>query len=174
MVIPGWLIALLTFPGVMLHELAHKIFCDWFRVPVFEVRYFQFGERESGYVKHGEPKSFSQHLFICVGPLVVNSLVACLLGAMVAQAIEKSPLYWLLGWLAVSAGMHAFPSGQDARNIAEAARKARANGGSVLLIATFPFVALLHTANALRFLWFDALYAAFIVLVGHSIGEVLQ
>lgn len=73
--IPGWFVALLTFPGVILHEWAHKSFCDYFRIPVFEVCYFRFGQRESGYVKHGEPKSFSQAFWISTAPLIINSLM---------------------------------------------------------------------------------------------------
>jgi hypothetical protein len=38
--IPGPLIALATFPGVIVHELAHQLFCRWFRIPVLNVCYF--------------------------------------------------------------------------------------------------------------------------------------
>jgi MFS-type transporter involved in bile tolerance (Atg22 family) len=38
--IPGPLIALATFPGVIVHELAHQLFCRWFRIPVLTVCYF--------------------------------------------------------------------------------------------------------------------------------------
>ncbi len=33
------LIALLTFPGIIIHELAHKKFCDWFGVKVIKAVY---------------------------------------------------------------------------------------------------------------------------------------
>ena len=41
MIIPGPIIALLTFPGVIVHEFAHKLFCDIFNVPVYYVNYFK-------------------------------------------------------------------------------------------------------------------------------------
>lgn len=41
--IPGQLIAALTFPGVIVHEMAHQLFCRLFRVAVLDVCYFRFG-----------------------------------------------------------------------------------------------------------------------------------
>jgi len=55
MFIPGKVVSLLTFPGVIVHELAHKIFCEMAGVQVYEVCYFRFGN-PAGYVKH-EPVS---------------------------------------------------------------------------------------------------------------------
>lgn len=31
--IPGQIISLLTFPGIIAHEWAHKQFCNWLKVP---------------------------------------------------------------------------------------------------------------------------------------------
>jgi hypothetical protein len=164
--IPGWLVALLTFPGVMLHEWAHKVFCDCFHIPVFEIRYFQVGKGESGYVKHGEPKSFSQSFWISTGPLIINSCAAVLFATLITQATEGSILRFVLGWLSISAGMHAFPSIQDADHIEDASRVARANGGSVLYFLAYPFVWLIGIANVSRFFWFDALYAFILFQLG--------
>lgn len=41
----------LPFPGVMVHELAHQLFCRLMGVPVYEVKYFQFADT-CGYVAH--------------------------------------------------------------------------------------------------------------------------
>ena len=41
MIIPGFVISIITFPGVIVHELAHQLFCRWCKVPVYEVKYFQ-------------------------------------------------------------------------------------------------------------------------------------
>ena len=164
--IPGWVIAAITFPGVMLHELAHKLFCDLFRVPVFEVRYFQFGKSESGYVKHGEPKTFSQSFWISTGPLIINSFVAVVLAATTMKAELGSYLQVALGWLSISSGMHAFPSTHDAEQILIASRVARAKGGSILYLLAYPFVELIDMANGLRLFWFDALYAFLLFQLG--------
>jgi len=44
-----WLIALVTFPGIILHEWAHKFFCDRTGVPVYKTCYFRLGN-PAGYV----------------------------------------------------------------------------------------------------------------------------
>jgi hypothetical protein len=35
------LITIVTFPGVIVHELAHQLFCRLYKVSVFEEVYFQ-------------------------------------------------------------------------------------------------------------------------------------
>ena len=164
--IPGWLISLLTFHGVILHEWAHKVFCDYFHIPVLEVRYFQVGKAEAGYVKHGEVKLFWHTFWISTGPLIINSLAAMLLAATTTQAKDDSILEYVLGWLSVSASMHAFPSNVDAEHVLDASKAARANGGSVLHFLSYPFVWLIGIANALRFFWFDAMYAFMLFQLG--------
>ena len=52
-IIPGWLIALVTFPGVIVHEAAHFLFCRLRRVAVFDVCYLRFGN-PAGYVIHSK------------------------------------------------------------------------------------------------------------------------
>lgn len=168
--IPGWLIAAVTFPGVMLHEWAHKFFCERSHVPVFEVKYFRFGKDVGGYVKHGEPTTFRQSFFISFGPLVVNSCATVVLAYVSTQAVEGSPLRWLLLWLAISAGMHAFPSDHDARNVVTAARTARHTGASPLYLLALPFVLLVFIANPLRMFWLDLAYAALLVVGGLALG----
>lgn len=73
--IPGALIAILTFPGIIVHEFAHKSFCQRVGVPVYEVCYFRCGN-PAGYVKHGPVQRYSQAFLIGVAPFIVNSLLA--------------------------------------------------------------------------------------------------
>lgn len=40
--IPGVIISIITFPGVIVHELAHQIFCYLMKIPVYEVKYFHY------------------------------------------------------------------------------------------------------------------------------------
>ena len=41
--IPGLLIALATFPGVIVHEAAHMLFCRLRGVAIFKVCFFRVG-----------------------------------------------------------------------------------------------------------------------------------
>lgn len=67
--IPGFLITILTFPGVIVHELAHQIFCRICRVAVFDVCYFKFGN-PAGYVVHEHPKNAYSQILIGIGPFL--------------------------------------------------------------------------------------------------------
>jgi hypothetical protein len=76
--IPGEFIALLTFPGVIIHEMAHMLFCRLSKVAVLDVCYFRFGN-PAGYVMHEEPPNFGSAFLISVGPFIVNSLLCILI-----------------------------------------------------------------------------------------------
>lgn len=167
MVVPGALVSLLTFPGVVIHEFAHRTFCDAFDVPVQEVVYFRLGN-PAGYVVHGEPRTYRQAFAISVAPFVVNTVVALvLLGAVAASwkrpdavgiaAGELGIAGWLLLWVGLSAGMHAFPSRGDARQIWR--RSLAEWRTSPLVLLGLPVVLAIYVANLLAIVWFDAIYA---------------
>lgn len=75
MFIPGIIISIITFPGVIVHELAHQLFCRWFKIPVFEVCYFRF-ENPIGYVIHEPAKKGYQTILISIGPFIINTILA--------------------------------------------------------------------------------------------------
>ncbi len=167
-IIPGWLISILTFPGVIIHEWAHKKFCEYLGVPVHEVVYFRIGN-PAGYVIHDPPDTYKQTFWVSVGPLIINSLAAIIFSFFTSQAINGSGLWYFLLWVAFSAGMHSFPSDHDMEHVANASKVKIKEGGSFLHYLAFPFVWLIWIANKLRFFWFDAIYAVFLIFVGSGI-----
>ena len=74
----GQVITLLTFPGVIMHELAHMLFCLWTGTRVTKVRLFRFGN-PAGYVIHEHPSSAWKTILIGVGPFFVNTIVGFLI-----------------------------------------------------------------------------------------------
>jgi len=50
------------------------------KVPVFDVRYFQF-KNPSGYVIHEIPKKPWQNILIGIGPFILNTVVGALIGS---------------------------------------------------------------------------------------------
>lgn len=163
--IPGVVISILTFPGIIIHEWAHKKFCEWFGVPVRAVKYFRIGN-PAGYVLHDNPANYKQTFWVSVGPLIVNSITAITLSMVASQSVKESALWNVLIWVAISIGMHSFPSDQDMKFIANASKEKLKQGGSVFYYLAFPFVALIWIANKLRFFWFDLIYALLLVSLG--------
>jgi hypothetical protein len=160
MFIPGILIAYLTFPGVIVHEIGHMVFCRLRKVPVLDVCYFRF-ENPPGYVVHEKPGDFLSTFLISIGPFLVNS-VLCILICFPAFVPMKAfdihdPLSYLLIWLGVSIGMHAFPSNQDASILWNEAGQAARNG-NLLAVISFPLVILVYVANIGRIFWLDTIY----------------
>ena len=115
----GLLISLFTFPGVIVHELGHAVFCWLLGIRVAKVCLFRFGN-PAGYVLHEQPANALQHVLISYGPFFVNTM----LGAAVA-APATVPLIcfsnrhsaYLLIWLGIYIAMHAFPSTGDAASL---------------------------------------------------------
>lgn len=163
------MIALITFPGVIIHEWAHKKYCDWTGVKVHKVKYFDPGKNPAGYVLHEQPTKYSQTFWISIGPFIINSLLAILISYFTSQFVHEGLIYYLLFWCALSIGMHAFPSDHDASHIFNESKKSLKNGGSILHYFAYPFYALVWLANKLRFIWFDLWYAIILIAFGSSL-----
>jgi len=156
--IPGILISILTFPGVIIHEFAHKLFCNWTGVKVHEVSYFRLGN-SVGYVIHERPEKFYQSFFISVGPFIIGTIFA-LLFFLISKMFLTYWMEYFFIWLGASMAMNSFPSTGDAKVLwHETNRHVRNN---FLAVIGYPFVLLIWIANALNIIWFDAIYAVFL------------
>lgn len=169
MIIPGWIISTITFPGIILHEWSHKYFCNLTGVRVFKVCYFRFGD-PAGYVIHEEPYTYKQVFWISVGPLVINTLLALLSGYVVSVGNMTEIQQIIVIWLGIAFGMQSFPSDHDMKHIWNASRVSLFRGGSILHLFAYIFVAIIWIANKLRFLWFDLFYAIALVYIGSLLG----
>lgn len=129
--IPGEIISFITFPGVIVHEVSHKFFCDYYNVPVYEVEYFRPFSSIAGCVHHESTKEIKKQFFIGFGPLIINSLICALLlfpfcipvmlsTAFLSYATPFSIfIHNLLVWIGFSIGVHAIPSNKDIEPIRE-------------------------------------------------------
>ena len=160
MIIPGFLISIATFPGVIVHEFAHMLFCKLRGIAVLDVCFFRFGN-PAGYVIHEEISDFKTAFLVSVGPFLINSLFCIFICFPAFIPIKvfglKQPLSYVLLWLGVSIGMNAFPSTQDARNLFRYAKKA-VSSFNLLAILSFPIVVAIYIVNILSFFWVDYLY----------------
>jgi len=158
--IPGQVISLATFPGVIVHEAAHMLFCRLRGVAVLDVCFFRVGN-PAGYVLHEDIEDFNSAFLVSIGPFLVNSLLCLVFCFPAVGPIYlfdlTDPLSYFLMWLGVSIGMHAFPSTGDARSLWVQAKVA-VKDRHPLAVVSFPLVILIYVANALKFFWFDALY----------------
>lgn len=166
MIIPGFIISIATFPGVIVHELAHQLFCRLSKVAVIDVCYFRFGN-PAGYVQHEVPKKASQNILIGIGPFIVNTIIGGMISMPAAIQIIKfrdysNILHLFLTWLGVSIVMHSFPSIVDAKSIWDSVWKKET---SVLtkIIAT-PLVGLLFICSLGSIAWLDLIFGIGVAL----------
>lgn len=165
--IPGAIIAAATFPGVVIHELAHQLFCRYFKIPVYEVCYFRFGN-PSGYVLHGSIEKWPQHVLVSAGPFFINSLLGPLLAfSALIQAFEfqDASISWetlFLLWFGLSIAMHAIPSTGDAKAMWGAVSGSAVPALGKVIVA--PIVGLIFLLALGSIVWLDLLYGVFVTI----------
>lgn len=174
------LFVLLTAPGVIIHEIAHREFCRYFRIPVKESCYVQL-QNPPGYVIHGKPRRYTVAIFISLAPLLVNVVVAILCGwafavttlpvADVQSLLQRAPKTLILpvstAWLGLSAGIHALPSDQDATSLWGHTRE---NWYNPLVFITIPLIGSIYLVNRLRQLQVHVLLGVAAFMAGAYIG----
>jgi hypothetical protein len=107
---------IVTFPGVIIHEMAHQIACRLMKVPVFEVCYFRLNT-PCGYVVHDIPKTFAQTVMISIGPFIWNTLLGVAAYIPGRFSANHGIVEYFFIWLGGSIIIHAIPSQQDIDHI---------------------------------------------------------
>lgn len=159
MFIPGYLITIATFPGVIVHELAHQLFCRLFKVPVFKVVYFRTGN-PAGYVLHEKVANKWQSLLISIGPFFVNTIIGGLIAFPAALPVFKfdnaNIFDFVLIYLGVSIAMHAFPSTGDGKAIWQSLKDS--DTPFFVKLVGYPIIGLIYAGSIGSFFWLDLLY----------------
>lgn len=167
--IPGELIALVTFPGVIIHEISHRFFCDLYNVAVYEINYFRPLSKRAGHVLHMPTKNFYHAFFIACAPLIINSIVCMLLtfpcacraylGTSFIEDMTSSFsfLYGIMTWIGFSAGWNAMPSDHDVSGLLKLAESESntAVAGIIIGLATIcnlPFIGYIFNGLFVLFL----------------------
>ncbi len=161
----------LTFPGVAIHEWAHKIFCQLSGLKVVKVVYFRFGN-PSGYVVHEAPRNYFQSFFVATGPIIFNSILSVALSYGIYLITPGSYWRFIVLWLAFSVAAHAFPSEQDLSGASSDGLEHLKKGSSLWPIIGFPLIGLMWLAG--RFgLFFRISFALFMVVLGLVLNGLL-
>lgn len=184
----GFLISIATFPGIIIHEVAHLYFCRQVGLEVFDYSLFRLGS-PMGYVIHEPPVRLRDKLLITVAPVFINSvgaflfaltfaslaLFAAFFGGLVGanDAASMIALTWTncIGtWLAVSLGAHAFPSIGDAQSFWRQVRDRR--HGLLGWIIGLSIAAFILLGSIASFFWLDILFGYAIALLAKNLVAV--
>ncbi len=163
MIIPAFVIAWFTFPGVVFHELAHALFCRLFGMEIYKVQYFQFSIKwgaPAGYVIHKPSTKAWQNVLVGVGPFFLNTIVGAIVAAPASLSVfqfgKGDAFDYLLIWLGVSIAMHAFPSTGDAAVIWKSLKAPTTS--KLTKILGIPIVGIIYIGAYGSMLWLDVLY----------------
>lgn len=165
--IPGFIISWVTFPGVIVHELAHALFCRMYGVAIYEVKYFHFSTtfgEPAGWVLHEPIDRPFANMMIGIGPFFVNTILGALIAAPAAIPVlwfnSNNLLDLLLMWLGISVAMHAFPSTGDARSIWHGMKSP--NAPLLAKVVCAPIVGIIYIGAFASVIWADLLYGLFV------------
>ena len=166
--VQGILISVITFPGVIVHELAHAIFCKLLRIPIYDAKFFQCSN-PCGYVVHEPTDKPLKSLLISVGPFLINTILGAIIMLPASITLIKfreqgNFLTLLLGWLGISILMHAFPSTGDAEALIASVLK-NENVNFLFKVVTFPFIIAIYIGAFGSVVWLDAVYAVAVSMV---------
>ena len=155
-----FIVTMLTFPGVIAHELAHEIMCRLLGVRVQKVCYLRLGN-PPGYVIHESPNGAIGHILIGTGPLLVNSIVGLLMGLLYRlPSLSGTSAGFVLLWLGISFAAHSFPSTGDAKSMW---RGLWGKGMPILgRIISIPLVVIIYLGALASVFWADVIYGVFI------------
>jgi predicted small integral membrane protein len=168
MIIPGHIISIITFPGVIVHELAHQLFCYLCNIKVYKVKYFQFGN-PSGYVVHEGTDHPGKVFITSMGPFFFNTLLGSLIILpssieFFAFKVNGNILNLINVWTGFSILMHSFPSTGDAKvMVQQIIKNKKVNIFIKILVA--PWIALVYIGAVGSVAWLDALYATSVAML---------
>lgn len=161
------ILSYVTFPGVIMHELAHALACRWMGIRVIKTCYLRFGN-PMGYVLHERPDYAIQHILVAVAPFFISTLsavsvsvMACAISAGSIAPEQHERIMYGAMWLGFSFALHAFPSSGDADALWDDVL-----GSSVGFLAKLlliPVVALIRLTGLGARYWLDVLFAAIVV-----------
>lgn len=164
MAILSQFVALLTFPGVVMHQAVEQLFCRWARVAVVNVCYFQLGN-PAGYVVHEPGLNLSKSLLIGLGPFFVNSLLGALVAfpaALTALEFRVATLPgYVVAWLGISIATQAIPNTGSTTFLWDAVWSRQRSWLTRLLAA--PIAGSMFLLSAGRYIGLDLVYGVAIV-----------
>jgi hypothetical protein len=97
-----------------------------------------------------------------MGPLISSSFAAVYFYSLAFS--EGSTSNFVFIWLGFSVALHAFPSSKDATNLWKENNRFLRKKNFVALVG-YPFALAIFIANFLRIVWFDLLYAVFLMIL---------
>jgi hypothetical protein len=175
--VPGSIIALLTFPGVMVHELGHMLMLRLLGVRIIEYKLFRFGgvsDNRMGYVRHQPTNSVLKTFLVIFAPFAFSSLAEVLVfvAGWYACAIGGNIAYLLTAWAGLSIGMYAFPSSGDTSALWQECVSA-IKKGEYIAVVYVPFVGVFKLASLLSMFWLNLAYAVVLMtLVTSSLSII--
>ena len=174
--IPGELIAILTFPGVILHEFAHKLACSLVGVKVLHTCYFQL-KNPCGYVIHEPSKTIFESFLITIAPIIVCYGCASIV-ILCIHDLTSGLVWWFGMWVAFSFAMHALSSNEDIANLWAFLRGNEVyfeyeeqyyvvsfTSPIIWRILLYPLGGVVILLNALKPLWVDAIISVLLIMV---------
>lgn len=164
--IPGGVIAMLTFPGVMMHELSHYLMCKLFGVHVSELKLFSIesehfsleSEAPIGWVSHAIPDKYYQTVLISTAPIIFNTIIAIVTYHFALTLFRIGLFHYVFLYLGFCCAVNAFPSKGDGEVLWHTANMEISVYRNYFAYLTYPLILVIITLHYLSYVWANFIY----------------
>jgi hypothetical protein len=152
--IRGQIVAIVTFPGIVMAVAARKFMCDLIGIPVYEAVYIK------GTIAHEVITRPARALLVALAPLIVStSLCAILLFTFSFSILFGSDPGGLteivLAWIGISIGVHALPAYATVRWYLDKLPEQSRRGATYYFL--WLMAPIMSIVGLLKWIWFDVL-----------------
>ncbi|MFA5945367.1 MAG: hypothetical protein WC802_00450 [Patescibacteria group bacterium] len=158
--IPGQLLTMITFPGVLTYELLYLAFS-------------RSAHLQGTPNTKKLPTNFQQAATVIAGPFVISSMLCFIFAFIAGVGNFQDVSSGIFLYLALCIGMHAFPSNEVNAQVLVIGKKHLSDGHQTMHNLASVYYHGMNLFNILRFFWIDLVYAIIIsVLAVYVAGQL--
>ncbi len=155
-IIIGYLIRLLTFPGVILNTYILKLTCHFLEIKIEHLNYFSFDfEVKNAPVIFETPTNYIKSFGLAILPFLAMSSIASIFFYICIYSIPS--IHILFFWLGISIAAHSFPDTIIGKTLWTNSILEIKEGNFIALLG-IPLVVIIYIAQFLHILWLDIIY----------------
>jgi hypothetical protein len=161
--IPGPIIAVATFPGIVMAVAARKFMCDLIGIAVYETVY------SKGIIIHEVIIRPAKALLVALAPLIISTFLCAILlfpfSFSILLGSDPGGLTEIvLAWIGISIGVHALPAYATVKWYLDKLPEQSRRGLTYHFL--WVMAAIMAIVGVLKRIWFDFFYAIGVGLIG--------
>lgn len=162
----GYLVRIVTLPGLVVDAFVNKMVCQIMEIEVSKVNYIAIDPKELPVV-HAIPDRYYKVFGLSVLPFFIITTVSILIFYLGFWLVNESPAFIIPLYLGISIGAHAFPN-TTMGSLLWKSSITEIKSKNYLAIIGIPVVIFIYIARILHIFWLDVLYGIVLFFLVYS------